>query len=343
MLYKILGKNEYEDFLSDLISKNEVIGPKKKDGAYSDFVAIKDPKEIDTDYQKTTLSPAKKILFPSTEDLVAFKISDTIEAEGIVEYEQKVLLGINAWDINGMNFLDRFFTTDFIDENYLAKRKALTVIGTDSVPTENNFAHHMNSEYAIEGFDLYFSDLGDRFFVRAATEKGNRLIEDFPRFLDTSEDDFKEFNRYMEDYRAKFKLNINMKNFIDNFESIYDKEQLWQKLAEKCYSCGSCNLTCPTCFCFNVKDDINLDLKTGQKLREWDSCMIPEYGLVAGDHNFRPDKENRLKQRYKCKLITFKQKYGKNSCVGCGRCIEACLAKINIAEDINTIMKEVSI
>jgi succinate dehydrogenase/fumarate reductase-like Fe-S protein len=71
--------------------------------------------------------------------------------------------------------------------------------------------------------------------------------------------------------------------------------------------------------------------------------MIPEYGLVAGGHNFRPDKENRLKQRYRCKLKTFVDKFGKYACVGCGRCIETCLAKINIAEDINSVKKEVSV
>ena len=88
---------------------------------------------------------------------------------------------------------------------------------------------------------------------------------------------------------------------------------------------------------------MQLNLTTGKKIREWDSCMIPEYGLVAGEHNFRPDKDNRLKQRYRCKLKTFKEKLGSNSCIGCGRCIDVCMAKINIADDIDSVKKEVSI
>ena len=123
----------------------------------------------------------------------------------------------------------------------------------------------------------------------------------------------------------------------------YSKNELWDRLSKNCFSCGSCNLVCPTCFCFNVKDDMKIDLKTGVKSREWDSCMIPDYGLVAGGHNFRPTKANRLKQRYRCKLKTFVDKFGAYSCVGCGRCVEACLAKINIYEDINAIKEEVSL
>ena len=92
-----------------------------------------------------------------------------------------------------------------------------------------------------------------------------------------------------------------------------------------------------------MKDEILLSLKAGKKSREWDSCMIPDYGLVAGGHNFRPTKANRLKQRYRCKLKTFVDKYGGYSCVGCGRCVEACLAKINIYEDINSIKEEVRV
>ena len=67
---------------------------------------------------------------------------------------------------------------------------------------------------------------------------------------------------------------------------------------------------------------MELNLKVGNRLREWDSCMIPDYGLVAGGHNFRPNKENRLKQRYRCKLKTFMDRFNTYACVGCGRCIE---------------------
>jgi sulfhydrogenase subunit beta (sulfur reductase) len=343
MLYKVLKKSNYEIFIKTLIEKYEFIGPRRKDKAIHDFVPIKNISELDTNYMKTTIPPAKKLLFPPSEQLVAYEVGERIEVRPVIESGEKILFGINAWDINGMNFLDRFFTTDFIDENYISKRKKLIVIGVDSEPTETNFSPSMGAEYAKDGFDIYLTELKDRYFIRIATAKGNEIIEFYAKTQDVSDRDFKDYDKYMENYRMKFKLDVDIKNFYDSFESIYDNEHFWKEIAKDCYSCGSCNLVCPTCFCFNVRDDMELNLKDGKKIREWDSCMIPEYGLVAGGHNFRPDKENRLKQRYRCKLKTFVDKFGKYACVGCGRCIETCLAKINIAEDINSVKKEVSV
>jgi len=343
MLYKVLGKDIYKDFLKALISDFEFIGPVKKDKAVYDFVPIKNISEMDTNYKTTTIPPAKKILFLPTERLVTYEVGKNIKVSPVNESSEKILFGINAWDINGMNFLDEFFTRDFIDENYIQKRKKLIVIGMDSQPNENNFALSMGTEYARDGFDIYLTELKDKYFVRIGTARGNEIIEKYTKSSEASAGDFKEYDRYMDNYRMKFNLNVDIKNFYDNFELIYNDEEFWKKIAKNCYSCGSCNLVCPTCFCFNVKDDIELNLKKGNKTREWDSCMIPEYGLVAGGHNFRADKENRLKQRYRCKLKTFLDKFGKYACVGCGRCIEACLAKINIAEDINSVKKEVSV
>lgn len=335
--------NAYKDFVKSLIYNYEFIGPKKKDNAIHDFVQIKDISELDTNYTRTTIPPAKKILFPPSEELVTYDVGKTIKVKPVIKSGKKVLFGINAWDINGMNFLDKFFTTDFVDENYMAKRKNLIVIGMDTEPTETNFSPSMGSDYATEGFDLYLTELEDSYFIRVATAEGNKILNKYSEVSNASAVDFSDYKRYMDEYRKKFKLDVNIKDFYNNFELIYNDDEFWKRIAKDCYSCGSCNLVCPTCFCFNVKDDIKLNLKSGSKSREWDSCMIPGYGVVAGGHNFRPDKENRLKQRYRCKLKTFFDKFGRYACVGCGRCIEACLAKINIAEDINSINKEVSI
>jgi len=178
----------------------------------------------------------------------------------------------------------------------------------------------MGTEYVKEGFDIYLTELLDRYFVRIATAKGYELLKNYAKTKDAVHEDFRDYDLYMDEYRNKFSLHVDIRNFYDNFDFIYNDEKFWERIAKNCYSCGSCNLVCPTCFCFNVKDDMELNLVDGKKIREWDSCMMPDYGLVAGGHNFRPTKENRLKQRYQCKLKTFVDKFGTYGCVGCGGC-----------------------
>ena len=118
MLYKILKKDDYTELVKKLISDYEFIGPVKKDKAVHDFVPIKDIRKLDVNYKRTTIAPAKKILFPSTETLVKYEVNDDIKVKPQVESKEKILFGIDAFDVNAMNFLDRFFSTDFIDENY---------------------------------------------------------------------------------------------------------------------------------------------------------------------------------------------------------------------------------
>jgi sulfhydrogenase subunit beta (sulfur reductase) len=343
MLYKILDKKNFNGFLNNLISNYDFIGPKKIDKAVHDFESIKNIEEIDLNYIRTTLPPAKKILFPSIEKLVGYSVGEKIKVKPLVESSEKILFGISSWDINGINFMDRIFREEYIDENYVSKRNRLIVVGMDCEPSDTNFSAAVGAEYAKEGFDLFLSDLGDRYFIRIATIKGNSLVGKFAETKEAVSKDFNDYDKYMDEYRKKFKKDIEISNFYDNFEHVYDDEEFWEKISKDCYSCGSCNLVCPTCFCFNVKDDMELNLMDGIKSREWDSCMIPDYGLVAGGHNFRTTRANRLKQRYRCKLKTFVDKYGKYACIGCGRCVDTCLAKINIYEDINSIKKEVSI
>jgi formate hydrogenlyase subunit 6/NADH:ubiquinone oxidoreductase subunit I len=100
-------------------------------------------------------------------------------------------------------------------------------------------------------------------------------------------------------------------------------------MAKTCFSCGSCNQVCPTCYCFNVQDDVNWDLKTGKRDRAWDGCLLDGFTKVAGDHEFRNQRADRFRHRLyrKAKYVPAKIE-GQIACVGCGRCVNACLPNI---------------
>ncbi|MFW9954848.1 MAG: 4Fe-4S dicluster domain-containing protein, partial [Candidatus Thorarchaeota archaeon] len=69
---------------------------------------------------------------------------------------------------------------------------------------------------------------------------------------------------------------------------------------------------------------------SGRRERSWDSCMFVDYSLVAGGHNFRGSRADRLKLWYTHKLKAFAHEYGKPGCVGCGRCVGTCPVDINV-------------
>jgi ferredoxin len=79
-------------------------------------------------------------------------------------------------------------------------------------------------------------------------------------------------------------------------------------------------------------------MKTGHRCRAWDGCMLDGFAKVAGDHDFRKARADRFRHRLyrKAKYVPEKLN-GKMACVGCGRCVNACLP--DIANPVNVYNK----
>jgi len=74
--------------------------------------------------------------------------------------------------------------------------------------------------------------------------------------------------------------------------------------------------------------------------RRWDSCQNEEFAKVAGGENFRKARGARQRHRYMRKFHYPVEKYSRYFCTGCGRCSRTCMAKINLKETINSLIKE---
>ena len=127
-----------------------------------------------------------------------------------------------------------------------------------------------------------------------------------------------------------FPLSINV-NDLPYVLELKKNDPVWTELGKKCLCCGSCSMVCPTCTCFNVTDEICGDGRCA-RIRTWDACLYKDYALVAGGHNFREDRADRVRNRYYHKQEAFVREFGMPSCVGCGRCIENCPTGINVVE-----------
>jgi sulfhydrogenase subunit beta (sulfur reductase) len=104
----------------------------------------------------------------------------------------------------------------------------------------------------------------------------------------------------------------------EQYRSAADAE-IWAEAAQGCLACGACSVVCPTCYCFDMLDETATDGSV-TRCRSWDNCFFAEHARVAGGHDFRSGRANRLRFRMEHKFFGFGELHGQNACVGCGRC-----------------------
>jgi formate hydrogenlyase subunit 6/NADH:ubiquinone oxidoreductase subunit I len=89
-----------------------------------------------------------------------------------------------------------------------------------------------------------------------------------------------------------------------------------------------------------VKDEVEMDLVHGRRVRVWDSCQLDDFATVAGGHNFRKSRALRQRHRFLRKGKYILDAHGHMGCVGCGRCARACLANINPVSVFNELYRQ---
>jgi len=335
---KILLHSDSQKFLDDLQRNAEVLGPTRKAGgtsSYSNpiFAAIKKWGDLEIGYKSSMLSP-KKILFPDNQDLYGYQVeTDTVRLENLTAHldREVVLLGIHSCDIAAISCLDRLFMHDrYRDDVYAARRGKTTIIGlTCSEPHEQCFCNIMGAgPDASSGYDLLMTDLGDRFLIKAGTEKGAKLLEaDY--FKEASDEDRRQREDTIRKVEKSLPASMDLRRITNNMLVKYD-DDLWEEFTDACRSCGACNMVCPTCHCFAITDKTNIDRTKGRRVLLWDPCHFERFSQIAGNKSVRGEKSQRYKHRLYDKLLYDPQRHDTIFCVGCGRCAEFCPAHINL-------------
>lgn len=337
MKHKIISKGDLAPWVNELAKKGSLIGVREKGFGKYEFASIENFEELRLDYD-VAVTPPKKFFQPSKETLLTFKRGGDFKLNAVVEAEGLVIFGVHPYDAKALSQMDKVFADDNRDSNYWEKRGKATIVGID--PARANkwaFWSSMGAATVDKGFDLWLTDLGDRYFVEVATEKGGKLL----KHATTSEATEADTSAHNET-RSKLstlcagdrKINIEASKLPVLFESRYE-DSLWEKRAEKCYSCGSCNLVCPTCYCFDVKEEIDLDLVNGRRVRLWDGCLLESFAAVGHGENFRGERSERFRHRLLRKMTYMNKKVGEVACVGCGRCSSVCLP--DIADPVKVI------
>jgi len=339
MALKMMDKGALTSFLDHLIEKGEVVGVKEKKKGQYVFDKLGSAAEFTTDYVGSLLPP-HKYLMPQRETLGRFRMDGTAEAE--VTAEDRILFGVRPCDLHAIQIMDRIFAEDNPDVNYLAKRERTTLVGFDCMAPcdEECFCADVGSLDVESGFDLLFTDLGETYAITVGSGKGEVLLNGAD-VKDSEECDWACVKAAREERRAQFPQKLDCGVYsLPLLLSGGQESPVWEQTGEKCLSCGSCTMVCPTCYCFDVQDVVDLDLAGGERVRVWDSCQLDDFAKVAGGESFREKRADRVRHRINRKFLYLMNKYERPVCVGCGRCARVCLAKIKPVEIVNELAAE---
>lgn len=330
-----LKKGNLDTFLAKISELGELWGPRKKGEVYI-YDRIDDLKDLIKEPVITFL-PIKKLFLPPRFQMLHY--DGKIYEEKINQFEQRIVYGVPPCEIHSFLIFDRVFGLTYKDPYYFKRREKTTIIGLSCVPCSSCFCKSTGTHIIDEGFDLAMTDLDDFYIIWVGTSKGDDLIRAAPELFDknVTQEDIQKFIKWREVRDGEFKESIDFVTMPDLMDLNYNSP-IWKEFAEKCLSCGACSMVCPTCNCYDVIDEIELGDNSVNRERYWDSCMFKEYSMVAGGHNFREAKEERLKLWYTHKLKSFTGAYGKPSCVGCGRCVITCPVDINILSVVKALL-----
>jgi ferredoxin len=342
MTFRTIEKKNFSPFIENLIQAMEVVGVREKVEGKYEFAPLESPSQLRLDYDVTLLSP-KKYLLPSRETLLRFKTGKAVSCETALESRPLAIVGVHPYDIKGIAQLDRIFADANQDEHYRRKRQDTVIIGVDiKRPSPYAFCKSMNSATVQEGFDLFLTDLGEGYAVAVGTNKGQGILEKHAVARAATKEEVGRRAEIQDKIPYLFSLNTVTTPYEQLPQLLTDhaESKLFAELAEKCFSCGSCNLVCPTCYCFDVQDDMALNLSEGERFRLWDGCLLEGFAKVATGENFREDRVERIRHRIFRKGKYIYEKYGEHGCVGCGRCASACLPDIANPVEIFNRLKE---
>jgi ferredoxin len=334
---KTISRTDLGHWLADLARRQVVWAPVQDAGVVT-YRPLTAETTIDWDAAKTTISP-KGTLFPPTETLFTMEISgDQVRMTEAAASPAQLLFGIRPCDAQGILALDALFLeTEPVDHAYASRREATVLVGIacrKMGPTCFCTSVGGGPDDA-RGMDvmLYESvDLEDSYVIVATSARGEALVATLPwqaREAVAAQPVTRDTPPAMPPAAAW------PAHFAGDF---------WADTAERCLGCRICAYVCPTCRCFDVRDESRMAANGNgnyERIRCWDSCSRDGYRRIAGGHNPRAASGERLRNRILCKFHYFPEQYGPVACTGCGRCIDACPVNIDITE-IWTYLVEVS-
>ncbi len=345
MITKIFSKQEWIEGIKGLAEDYKIFVP-AQDGEYHSFMPLDQGKEPDFDYQNTRLS-AKGVVYPQSERMFIYSVDAQapdafIMKEAPKEFPPQAVVGIRSCDAHALRLVNvNFDTPEYKDPWWVRRYNATVLVGLGcNEPCSTCFCRMAGGgPFNKDVLDVLLYDLGEDFLVEALTEKGQEFLSKIKGGKDAGDQDKRAGEELSQKALNKMTPPLDVevlrkKGLLDLFNAPFWQEEV----AFACINCGTCTFLCPTCWCFDIQDEVYK--KEGDRIRNWDSCMFPLFTLHGSGHNPREHKFQRVRQRFMHKLKYYVDKYGDGiQCSGCGRCVQFCPVNIDIRQVLE-LMKD---
>jgi len=337
MTDKIFSKEEWLGGLETLRETYGVFVP-VKDGDFHTFMPFNEGKTPDFDYQNSRLSP-KSVVYPQSEQLFEYTLDKADSEANIVkespkDYSPKAVVGIRPCDVQAFQIVKRNFDNpEYRDPWWVQHFESTTLVGLGcNEPCSTCFCTEVGGgPFNQEGLDALLFDMGETFLVKGLTDRGEALLGKITGGSPADDQALKNAEDLAASASKKITSSIPTDRLKEKVPNDLFNAPFWEEIAFACLNCGTCTFLCPTCWCFDIQDEVSG--KEGDRIRNWDSCMFPLFTLHGSGHNPRDNKFQRVRQRFMHKLKYYVDKYDNGvQCSGCGRCVRYCPVNIDIRE-----------
>ncbi len=329
-----------QKFYEAVIGKHTTFAPVEKFGKY-DFRQVNSLTECNPDSPIAKTMSMKPVFFPKSAKVLKYKATssgtEVTDTQEDPLAERRVILGVKHCDARALQVLDQVYKWDYIDTDYL-KRRENTVIISARCDQADTHCFCTSLDYDVEHMDafdvLVVKTEGDQYHLQARTEKGEAFLKEIGGLHPANGAAEAAMKKHYEEFANSFRLKMNYAEINAKLQERFESTA-FEEVSSNCVSCNTCAFVCPTCHCFKISDERLKD--EGVRYKSYDSCNNVYFTLMAGGHNPRPVKYRRWRQRSLHKFVYYKERFGVNLCVGCGKCTISCPVNISIFEVVNQI------
>ena len=298
--------------------------------SYTIFATIKN--DFGLDYEVVDPGNISRISYNKAKPATPLKafflpVSENVTAARSAE-KQRIILGVPNCDLKALRLLDEIYIDgDFDDIFYKKRRENTLLIATDCFEVQEHC--HCTSygfnNWVTEDADLAVIRHNDLILLRIISARGDDFVRQFALAKQLDDAAILSETEALRQNAASRLAGHTLPGFTVTGAAVNKAgAEIWKKYSGHCVSCGACTAVCPTCSCFLLID------KPGfEKVKHLDACQYPGFERVAGGEDSLFGLAHRFRNRYMCKYSWKSVKFNSVACTGCGRCIEACIGKIN--------------